>query len=56
MSSAGVTSNAGLRTSVPVGAILTPWTDRTSSADRSSISIPAPSGVSGSIELVGAQT
>jgi len=56
ISSAGVTSNAGFRTSVPGGAIRCPRTTRISSAARSSISIPEPAGVARSIELVGAQT
>ena len=45
MSSAGVTSKAGLRTSVPAGAMRTPRMTRTSSALRSSIGMAAPSGV-----------
>ena len=55
MSSAGVTSKAGFRTSVPAGAMRTPRTIRTSSALRSSIGMAAPSGVSRSTELVGAR-
>ena len=56
ISSAGVTSNAGLRTSVPAGAIRTPRMTATSSGLRSSIGMADPSGVSRSTELVGAQT
>ena len=56
MSSAGVTSKAGLRTSVPSGAVRTPRNSRTSSGLRSSIGMAEPSGVARSTELVGAQT
>ena len=56
ISSAGVTSNEGLRTSVSGGAMRTPRNDRTSSALRSSIGMASPSGVARSTELVGAQT
>ena len=44
MSSAGVTSNAGFRTSVSGGAMRTPRNVRTSSAARSSIRMSAPLG------------
>ena len=44
MSSAGVTSKDGLRTSVSGGAMRTPRNDRTSSGLRSSIGMAAPSG------------
>ena len=54
MRSDGVTSNAGLRTSVSGGAMLTPRTNRTSFALRSSIGIDAPSGVARSTVLIGA--
>jgi hypothetical protein len=56
MSSAGVTSNEGFRTSVPGGAMRMPRNSVTSSARRSSISMAAPSGVARSTVLVGAQT
>ena len=56
MSSAGVTSKAGLRTGVSGGAMRTPRTSRTSAAARSSIGTSAPSAVARSIELVGAHT
>ena len=56
MSSAGVISNEGLRTSVSGGAIRTPRNERTSSAFRYSIGIADPSGVARSTELVGAHT
>ena len=56
ISSAGVTSNAGFRTSVPGGAIRTPRNSRTSSGRRSSIGMAEPSAVARSTELVGAQT
>ena len=42
-SSAGVTSNAGLRHGVPSTVSSAPPAVRTSSAERSSISIPSPS-------------
>ena len=53
MSSAGVTSKAGLRTSVPGGAMRTPRNSRTSSGLRSSMTIAEPSGVARSTEDVG---
>ena len=56
ISSAGVTSNDGLRTVVPGGAIATPRMRSTSLAARSSISIESPSAVARSTEDVGAQT
>ena len=56
ISSAGVTSKDGLRTSVPGGAMRMPRNSVTSSARRSSISIAEPSGVARSTVLVGAQT
>ena len=52
-SSAGVTSNAGLRTRVPSTDTSEPPTESTSSAPRSSISIPSPSARAGSIEETG---
>ena len=56
MSSAGVTSKAGLNAAVPSGAIATPRTLRTSSGLRSSMWMAAPSGVAGSSVDTGAQT
>src|SRR3990170_4706569 len=56
ISAAGVTSNDGLRTAVPSGAMRCPRTSVTSSADRSSIGIPDPSGVARSTDDSGAHT
>ena len=47
ISSHGVTSKAGFAAAVPAGAIGTPFSETTSSAPRSSISISAPVGVVG---------
>src|SRR5205823_5074884 len=52
----GVTSNAGLATLVPSGAIRTPSADPTSSGGRSSTTMPAPDGVPGSNVETGAAT
>ncbi len=56
MSSAGVTSNDGLRTSVSGGAMRTPRICRTSMALRSSIGMSLPSAVARSTLLIGAAT
>ena len=56
MSSAGVTSKAGFRTSVPGGAIRTPRNSVTSSWWRSSIGMSVPSAVARSTDVVGATT
>ena len=56
ISDAGVTSKAGLSVRVPAGAVRTPRKVVTSSASRSSISIPSPSGVAESTVVSGATT
>ena len=54
--SAGVTSNAGLKTGDAVGAVWRPATPRTSFASRSSMTIAAPETTVGSIVEKGAAT
>ena len=56
ISSAGVTSNAGLNTRAPIGVMGLPPYSATSAAGRCSISMAAPSGVSTSIVDRGAAT
>src|SRR5213078_1705956 len=56
ISSAGVTSNAGLRTATSGSVIRPPPGRRTSSASRSSISISSPLGSAGSTDDVGPAT
>ena len=56
ISSAGVTSNAGLYTSTPSGAVWLPKPCVTSAASRSSMGISSPVGVYGSMVDRGAAT